>query len=371
MSREIKVFNYPWHVAHQWSLLKIPFKWHYLLQHTRKWSESARPLPEHVEWVTHYESGKYDFALLHVDQQCLSETLARGKTILFREMKELILGDIPIVVINHGTPVYPEAFIQMAQKDGYGSSEEDGERWAREHMEELLEGVDKIVVNSHKAAEQWGFGKPIIHGMDADEWWDLPKEPRITVVISPAGMGEKYYGRRFLRNTRNILENKYGIHVMWVGEHGFAPSWNHYRKYLGSSLVYFNPTIGSPMSRARTEAMLSGCCVVTTKHHGADDFIEHGKNGFICKLNPDDAAEKLAWCMNHYKESVEIGQRGKETAKKLFKWERFRDDWLELVGDLLGEDLGYLKNEKNEPNREDYDFFKINDESWILPLKAR
>lgn len=341
------------------------------MQHTRKWSESARPLPEHVEWVTHYEQGKYDLVLLHVDQQCLSETLARGKTILFKEMKKLLVGKIPTIVINHGTPTYPEAFTHLAQEDGYGNAEKDGERWARDRMRELLQGVDKIVVNSHEAAKDWGFGQPIIHGMDADEWLDLPKEPRITVVISPAGMGEKYYGRRFLRETRTLLEEKYGFHIMWVGEHGFAPSWNHYRKYLGSSLVYFNPTIGSPMSRSRTEAMLSGCCTVTTKYHGADSFIKDGVNGFLCKLNPEDAAKKLAWCMEHYQESVAIGQVGKKTAQRLFNWERFRDDWLNLVGNVLGRDLSYLKGQKNEPNRDDYNMFNINNDSWILPMKRQ
>jgi hypothetical protein len=46
-----------------------------------------------------------------------------------------------------------------------------------------------MVVNSHTAAsdKEWGFGHPIVHGMDPGEWFDLPKEPRIFTALSPAG----------------------------------------------------------------------------------------------------------------------------------------------------------------------------------------
>ena len=63
-----------------------------------------------VNWVDHYEPGKYDFALIHLDQQCMDEPLwQRGKGSLFRELNEVIT-DIPKIVINHGTPYYPEKF---------------------------------------------------------------------------------------------------------------------------------------------------------------------------------------------------------------------------------------------------------------------
>lgn len=311
----------------------------YLIQHTRKWSDTARPLPKHVKWVPYYEPGKYDLALLHIDQQCISPKIAYGKSMVFREIKAQI-KDIPIIVINHGTPVYPEVFRQMAEEEGYRNTEEAGEEWAKKKMKGLMKGVSVMVVNSHKAREQWGWGKTIIHGLDSKEWWNLPKEPRIVMVISPAGMGEKYYGRNFFRKTREVLKEKYGMEVMWIGEKGiFAPSWNNYRDYIGRSLVYFNPTIGSPMPRSRTEAMLSGCCIVTTPFHDADKFIENGVNGFLCKLNPEDAAKKLAWCMEHYRESIKIGENGRKAAIELFNIERFKKQWMELIKEVLDKKL--------------------------------
>jgi len=305
-----------------------------LIQHTRKWGEQARPLPKHVKWVPYYEPGKYDLAILHVDQQCLSPRIAYGKSMVFREVKAQI-KDIPIIVINHGTPVYPEVFTQFAQEAGLGNTEEAGEEWARREMKKLMEGVSVMVVNSHKAKEMWGFGKTIIHGLDPEDWWDLPKEPRVVTFISPGGIGEKYYGRRFFRETRQVLRRKYGVELVWIGQDKYCASWDDYRNFLGRSLVYFNPTIGSPMPRTRTEAMFSGCCVVTTPYQDADRFIKNGVNGFLVNVNPQEAAKVIADCIFNYQKSVEIGQKGKETAKKLFNGKRFRKDWFDLIKFVL------------------------------------
>ncbi|MHA1225145.1 MAG: glycosyltransferase [Candidatus Hodarchaeales archaeon] len=331
---KIKVFSLPWHTSHQYELLKLPFEWHYLIQHVRKWGHQARPMPKHLKWVAYYEPGKYDFALLHIDQQCLSPKIAYGKTMLFREVRGQI-KDIPIIVINHGTPVYPEVFPQKAEEDGMEPTEENGIKWARQKMKEALEGVAEMVVNSYEAVEMWGWGHPIIHGLDKEEWWDLPKEPRVVTFISPAGIGDKYYGRRLFHDTRTILKEKYGIELVWIGTDKYCKDWDDYRDFLGRSLVYFNPTFGSPMPRTRTEAMFSGCCVVTTKHQGADRFIKNGINGWICKDNPEHSAKLIANMIFDYKKAVQIGQKGRETAIKVFNGERFREDWLTLVDKVL------------------------------------
>jgi len=330
--RKLKVFSLPWHTGHQYELLKLDFDWHYLIQHTRKWGSSSRPQPDHLKWVPYYEPGKYDFALLHIDQQCLLPRL--GKSIVYREIRSQI-KDIPVIVINHGTPTYPEIFMQKAEEEGMAPTEDNAMIYGREEMKKVLSDVDQVVVNSHQAAKEWDLGKAIIHGMDVDEWKDLPKEVKIVTSISPAGMGEVYYGRNFYRETRDILSKEYGINAMWVGEQSFAPSWEHYKGYIGRALIYFNPTIGSPMPRARTEAMLSGCCVVTTKFHDADKFIEHGKNGFLVDVNPVQAAKLLAELVSDYKRAIKVGQEGKKTAIKLFSGERFRQEWRDLIESVL------------------------------------
>lgn len=339
MDKKIKAFSLPWHVAHQYELLKLPFEWSYLIQHTRTWGEKYRPMPEDLKWVPYYEPGKYDLAILDVDQQCLLPEL--GKTKVFKEVKNQI-KDIPIIVINHGSTVYPEMFMQLAEQTGYNATEKGGEEWARDEMKKLMDGISVMVNNSHEATRQWGFGHTIIHGLDADEWLDLRKEPRVITVVSPAGIGQKYYGRRLLHSTRDILYEKYGIGLVWIGEGGdatFAPSWEDYKNYLGRTLVYFNPTQGSPMPRSRTEAMFSGCCIVTTRHHDVETFIKDGVNGFIVRDNPEDCAKVISDLIFDYNRAVQIGQEGKKTAIEKFNGERFRQDWINLIKKVLNKKI--------------------------------
>lgn len=317
----------------RYELLKIPnTEWSYLVQYTRDWSNRSRPMPAHLKWVINYEPGKYDLAVLHVDQQCLIPSF--GKAQVFKDIRSQI-HDIPIIVINHATPVYPESFTQMCVADGYPPTEAGAEEWARMKMKELLKGTDMMVVNSHQAQEMWGWGKTIIHGLDPEEWLDLTKEPRVATFISPAGIGDKYYGRELFVNTITTLHDKYGIDLVWIGKEKSCTDWNDYKDFIGKTLVYFNPTYGSPMPRSRTEAMMSGACVVTTRHHDADKFIKNGINGWIVRDNPEDCADKIAEMIFNYKEAVKIGEAGRQTAIEIFNARRFRSEWSELIKQIL------------------------------------
>lgn len=313
MNKKWKAFNHPWHLAHQYELKKLPFiEWEYLYQFKRPYSEKSRG--DFInEWVTHYEEGKYDFALLHIDQQCVEDAIwERGKGSLYRELNELIT-DIPKVVIMHGTNYYPEKF-------------------SREHINERIRemvGDNIMVTNSKQAAKDLGFGTPIWHGIDPNEWLDLPKEPRVVTMISPAGL-DKYYDRVFLEAVKEELLER-GINHCHITVDWQAKDWDDYKNFLGRSLLYFNPTMDSPMPRSRTEAMLSGCCVLTTPTQDADLFIQDGHNGFLVKRNPEWVANKIEYLMNNYEKAIEIGQRGKETAKKTFSVERYQQDWYALL----------------------------------------
>ncbi len=270
-----------------------------------------------IKQAPYYEKGKYDIAVMHLDQQCIREDLwLRGKGSVYREFNEVIT-DIPKIVICHGTPYWPEEF----------SSEEIVSRVKR------IVGNNTMVVNSNQAKEQWGWGDAIIHGVDKDDWLDLPKEPRVVTMISPAGL-DKYYDRDFLRAVKEELSER-GLEHCHISVDVSFKNFDDYREFLGRSLVYFNPTRESPMPRSRTEAMLSGCCVITTPHQDADTFIEDGVNGFITIRNPKVAADLIEKRLRNYEESIEIGQRGKETAIKLFSQERYNEDWRLLINKTL------------------------------------
>jgi len=318
---------------HQYELAKLSFIEQYdlILNPYRTWGESSRPFPEKCRWVTHFEKGKYDLAILHVDQQSIynpsqGDRITKGK--LYFNLREAIGNDCPIVTINHMTPFH----------DKYESP------FVVDFIKKMTEGTI-MVSNSYQAQKQWGWGEVITHGLDADEWYDLPKEPRAVTVLSPAGM-EKAYRRIFLTTVKRMLFEM-GVPFVWVGVDKKFNSFDEYREYLGRSLVFFMPTWQSPRPRARTESFFSGCCVVSTPYHDADTFIKHGENGFLTSRstmtdprvmdNPEVTANLIKSLVLDTPElAIKIGQEGKKMAKELFTIKIFEDQWKKLLNDKLG-----------------------------------
>lgn len=320
--KKIRIFNTPWHVAHQYELFKIPdTEWFHVVNSVRKWGR-YRPTPDNLHNVAYYEPGKYDLAVLHVDQQCVDSSF--GKSRLYEELNESI-KDIPKIVINHGTPFWPEVYEQDVMISKM----------------KMLIGDNHVVYNSDRAKEMWEKNGPmgktsrvIIHGMDPEQWFDLPKEPRVVTVLSPAGL-PKYYNRALLAEVQGKLKER-GVAHVWVGSDWISQGFDDYREFIGRSLVYFNPTLESPMPRSRTEAMLSGCCVVTLPNHGAEKFIEHGVNGFHVPNNPEVCADLLeSLVKENYPLAREFGKKARETAIKLFSPERFQQNWTDLLNEVL------------------------------------
>lgn len=325
----MKVIGVPWHIGHQFELAKLFKEYHLLVNPWRDWGVRGRPIPDNVKFVTDYKKGEYDFAILHVDQQSIympseGEKISKGR--LYSEVNELI-QDIPKVVINHMTPFH----------DKYTPPE------VVERIKDMV-GDNPMIVNSYMAQKQWGWGTPIIHGMDASEWWDNPKEPVCFTTLSPAGM-EKAYRRIFLRTVKRYLKDA-GIKHIWVGVDTKFNNFDDYRDFISRGLVYFNPTWQSPRPRARTEAMLSGACVVTTPYHDANEFIKDGENGFLTSEsvitdprvmdNPRYTADLIAdLILNRPKEAIEIGKRGKATAMELFSPEKFEQQWTDFLKGVL------------------------------------
>lgn len=326
--KKLKVFGIPWHVGHQFELIRLPFFKHYdlLVNPYRTWGETHRPIPDNVRWATNFKRNYYDLAILHVDQQSIydpdrGDRIHKGK--LFMEVRSVIGNDCPIVVINHMTPFH----------DKYESP------YVVEFLKKMTEGCT-MVVNSYESAKQWGWGTPIIHGLNINEWYDLPKEPRAVTVLSPAGM-EKAYRRIFLHTVKRYLDEM-SVPFVWIGVDRKFSTFEDYKQFLGRSLVFFMPTWQSPRPRARTEAMLSGSCVVTTPYHDADTFIENGVNGFLTSKfqirdprtmdNPRFTADLIKRLVIDEPDlALKIGQAGKKTAQDLFNHQSFVDQWEKLL----------------------------------------
>jgi len=310
----MKIFCLPWHCAHIYELVKLPYEFGMMVNSRRVWAYNSRPIPGNVELVPYYEPGKYDLAILNVDQQCAHPDI--GKGILYRELNELI-QDIPKIVINHGSPVWPEWFA----KDKIVKK-----------IKEII-GANQMVVNSYRAAEEWGWGRPIIHGLDPDEWFDLPKEARIVTAVSPAGL-DTYYNRELFRQTCDILKHQ-GIKIIEFRMDIVFKDWKEYRDFLGRSLIYLDYSKDTPLNRARTEAMLSGCCVVTVAGHDTERFIKDGENAMLVKNNPNHVAQVLGELIADYDRCVRIGQAGKEMAKEYFSKEQYQNNWIQLINETI------------------------------------
>lgn len=80
--------------------------------------------------------------------------------------------------------------------------------------------------------------------------------------------------------------------------------------------------------------MLCGLAIVTTNCHGEENYIEHGVNGFAS----NDMAtlyEALDFLTANPKEARLIGERGRETARRLFTIDKFVMQWNEVLMDVL------------------------------------
>lgn len=329
--RKIRVFGHPWHLAHQYELAKLPFfDWSWLIQYKRPYSKKSRTDFMKDRWVPFYEPGKYDVAILHLDQQCVEEEIwQRGKGSLYRELNQVI-QDIPKIVIMHGTTYYPEKF----------SKQEVIER-----VKEIV-GDNPMITNSRQCAQDFGFGTPIIHGLDPAEWVDLPKEIRVVTMVSPGGL-DKYYDRTFLENIREELVER-DIQHCHITVDWQADGWEDYRNFLGRSLIFLAPFKDSPMPRSRTEAMLSGCCILTTPWQDAGSFITHGENGFIIgdektgvPRNPKSVADLIEHLLENPEVARSVGQKGKKTALELFSVENYRAQWAGVLEKVLNRKIDY------------------------------
>ncbi len=340
--KRIKIFGHLNHISHQHEMLKaakkFPVKFCYLENNVRRWSKySARPEPttwlnkDEFEWVQHYEPGAYDVAILHLDQQAVDPTLGKGQ--IYRQLNEVI-QDIPKIVVNHGTPMWDDAITEDIVINGGMANTRKGMKYI-DGMKKMI-GDNFMIVNSYDAVSRWGWGYPLIHGLDASEWWDLPKEPRVVLPVSPAGL-DQYYNRSLCTAIKGAVKERTGLDVMHPNVNIDFPhdNWTEYRQFLGSSLITIFPFKDSPMPRSRTEAMLAGCTVLSSRYHGASEYIEHGVDGFIVPDNPLSYAEAIHYLVNDcYKESLEIGQRGKEKAKRLFNIDRYLEDWYHVVTEV-------------------------------------
>ena len=340
--KKLKIFMTAWHVMHYKDFAKAMEKDADIYLCTNMWRDwrsktflNVRDIPKNISFVSHYEEGKYDLAIFSIDQQCINKQDVKGKSTVIKEFVDQV-KDIPVIVINHGSPVYPEYTQQQ------GMTFEDSEQACRDGVKEII-GDRPMVTNSYTAAspQEWGWGFPIRHGIDPEEWHDLPKEPRVFTALSPGGC-DKYYNRECTIEVGRILK-EHGYELWWAKCNIIKDgNFEEYREFLGRSLVYLDTSFRTPLNRARTEAMLSGCCVVQVegeagrKAHDLDYFAKNGENMLIVPNSPKDIAKLILQLIeDKYDETVKIGKTAKKIATEKFSYKIYRERWLELINKTL------------------------------------
>lgn len=94
----------------------------------------------------------------------------------------------------------------------------------------------------------------------------------------------------YMKIARDLGVNKKIIHI---------PFTNEMKKYYAAADAFVLPSLYDTFALVVLEAMASGCGVVSSKHAGASELIEDGKEGFVVDpKNIGDIAEKINIMLN-------------------------------------------------------------------------
>jgi hypothetical protein len=286
----------------------------------------------------------YDLAILHFDENVLAPENTNGvigtdwgKT--FEWFHEHIR--LPKVAICHGTPqFYGQYDINYTAPNLMQQIE--GER---KRLVEFL-GNTLVIVNSYQAQREWSFqnSKVIWHGFDPTEFPPATFEKGIVSPFGPLVTSRPHYRGLFVyERVVKGLPPQFAPATLHVPEPDLCYEGNEYAvgrfqnyvEELRRYSVYFNPTLRSPMPRARGEAMLCGLATVSAKNHDVELFIKNGFNGFYSD-DPGELREYLLYLGQNPQAARSIGMRGRQTAMDVFNHDRYLQEWEQTISNLVG-----------------------------------
>lgn len=152
---------------------------------------------------------------------------------------------------------------------------------------------------------------------------ELPSDIRSSIIFFIVGDGEDFERLRALSTGLPIVmlgrrERKAAIGILKISD-----------IYLHSSLP------GGGLSTSLLEALACGTAVIATRNEGADEIIEHDRNGILLEA-PDAklfrvAIENLAKDRDRQKR---YGEFAKQSVRERFDWEKAAEQYLEVLKSL-------------------------------------
>lgn len=349
-ARRHRILTYRWHVPHQYELYKLPHEFTLVTDlgspMTNGWDLGQRPLPANSRFLeaTEVDPRDYDLAILHFDENVLSHENTNGFVgpewgRAFRWFREHL--PLPKIAICHGTP----QFYGQYDIDYTGPRLMQAIEPARLRMVEYV-GDMPVVVNSHQACQEWRFrnARVIWHGFDPAEFPAATYERGILSPMGPLVVSRPHYRgyfiyrkvfedfpAAFLPDTLRVPEP----HPLYVGNTYATGKYQNYVDEIRRYSVYFNPTLRSPMPRARAEPMMCGVVPVSAHNHDVDMFIINGRNGFYSK-DPGELREQLLYLVRKPEQTRKMGAEARRTAMNLFNHDRYLAEWQRLIRETVG-----------------------------------
>ena len=219
----MKIFDMIAHEGYHYELCKLKCEFTIAIDRTHRWNKRYRPIPENVTFVERpvLSTGfieKHDVAIIHNYKQ-------------FQLLREC---NIPKIIIMH------------CAKAGQGDPQ-----FTKENLDDYA-----IVFNSYTDKERWNFKCPnqcvIWHGFDPDEW---PISDRAVKKVLTVGRRiserDSVCGYRIVQGFERS-----SIPIKLVGDNPALniqspDSFTDLRRFFSKYAVYLNPTLRSPMPRAR------------------------------------------------------------------------------------------------------------------------
>ncbi|MCC6952824.1 MAG: glycosyltransferase, partial [Deltaproteobacteria bacterium] len=349
-AKRLRVLTYRWHCPHQYELHALEHDFSLVRfghpQFVNDWQWNERPLRDNARFVeeARIRARDYDLCLLHFDENSLAaynsnNVLPHSWGEAFRWMMECI--ELPKVAICHGTPQFFGQYSPQYSCPDLGKVIEE----ERVRLVRYL-GNTPVVLNSHQAAEEWGFRnqRVIWHGFDPVEFGQTDYSRGVLTLGKMMSARPYYRGYDLYQRITANLPKGIELDMLSVPEPDLSlprgtnvyarVKFRNYRETLQRYSIYLNPTRRSPMPRSRGEAMMCGVVPVTTSNHDATRFIEHGKNGFVSD-DPAEIARIIQQLLGDPTMLRDIGREARARACEVFHVERYRRDWQELLTEVI------------------------------------